>query len=295
MPLLTAFFDDSGSHLESERFVIAGNIASNEAWGRFCEAWNSQMTAWNLRWFHMKDAECEPGRNAFAGWRRDARHAAIHRFAKLVSDHRAAAVAVTYDHQAWRDTIARLPDCYPGMVSKRNPYADAFTLTLSLVRQLCDASGVAPGDVALVFATQTGSHGAARRAYKAVSHLMSFPEPEFQEIRQQPELQAADMMAWYVNRRRTRPQEPRRPRHEPLRRLPIAETFFDQTMLRHVADQESSFLKAMMHANESGEDLSDSGLELLRRYLGALTGEDPTCGMPSGFRPTPPVPEQPDL
>ncbi len=64
--MLSAYFDESGTHDDSKVFVVAGLIAPVEKWERLSESWTKTLRREGLEHFHMVD--CCHGVGLFEGW-----------------------------------------------------------------------------------------------------------------------------------------------------------------------------------------------------------------------------------
>src|SRR5688572_17388146 len=53
--MLAAYFDESGTHKGSNWVAVAGYVADASAWVRYDEKWKSELTAYQLPFFHMKE------------------------------------------------------------------------------------------------------------------------------------------------------------------------------------------------------------------------------------------------
>jgi len=78
--LLDGYFDDSGTHEASDAVTVAGYLSSPEVWAKFVEEWQSALTEWGLRFFHMTDFANRA--KLYADWTDQERR---YRFARLVS------------------------------------------------------------------------------------------------------------------------------------------------------------------------------------------------------------------
>ena len=67
--MLTAYFDASGSPVESEVLVVAGFIAEANRWIEFEKAWKRVLSSYGVKSLHMKDYT--QSFREFAGWDRD--------------------------------------------------------------------------------------------------------------------------------------------------------------------------------------------------------------------------------
>lgn len=74
--MLTAYFDESSSHLEAEVFVLAGLVSTVKQWRRLEAGWQRVLAREGLDDYHAVD--CAHGTEAFKSWSRE-RRGAIHR------------------------------------------------------------------------------------------------------------------------------------------------------------------------------------------------------------------------
>lgn len=66
MAMMTAYFDESGTHGASEIITVAGYVASVEQWKKFVEPWAQSLKEVGVDYFHMTDVENMQGQ--FRGW-----------------------------------------------------------------------------------------------------------------------------------------------------------------------------------------------------------------------------------
>lgn len=83
--MLSAYFDESGTHDDSEFFVVAGLVASPDAWERLTKAWQRILASEEVEAFHMVDF-CH-SRSAFEGWPKERRDRLIIRLIDTIKKH----------------------------------------------------------------------------------------------------------------------------------------------------------------------------------------------------------------
>jgi hypothetical protein len=85
--MLTAYFDDSGSHADSDVVLWNGLFGNQHQWRFFGELWAAKLQAPSpgkdpLKRFHMYD--CQYGEGEFLGWSRTAREFLIHELGGII-------------------------------------------------------------------------------------------------------------------------------------------------------------------------------------------------------------------
>jgi hypothetical protein len=55
--ILTAYFDESGTHSGSEAVAVAGYVSTPDRWERFGQEWREALAAYNIEYF------CRVGRS----------------------------------------------------------------------------------------------------------------------------------------------------------------------------------------------------------------------------------------
>src|SRR5207302_10270039 len=87
--MLTAYFDDSGTHDDSAFVLLGGLYGTDEQWEAFDIAWRAKLAAAvpdkpSLRRFHMFD--CQHGDGEFVGYSKPERDALIHDLRNIIID-----------------------------------------------------------------------------------------------------------------------------------------------------------------------------------------------------------------
>jgi hypothetical protein len=78
-----AYFDDSGTHKQSEIAVCAGYIASVEQWRHFERNWKEADNGEHFMPFHT--ADCRAGRKQFTGWDEQRKERVIRRLIGIIN------------------------------------------------------------------------------------------------------------------------------------------------------------------------------------------------------------------
>jgi Protein of unknown function (DUF3800) len=106
--VLSAYFDDSGTHSDSDVVVMAGFIGTEDQWEPFDEAWKAKLKEPLpgkpiLRRFHM--AQCVARRGEFIGYSDAESDAVIHDFRQLILDAKLTGHVMAVDKVAWDEII----------------------------------------------------------------------------------------------------------------------------------------------------------------------------------------------
>jgi hypothetical protein len=106
--MLRAFFDDSGTHRQSDVALIGGLIGTREQWEKFEEQWAAKLIAPllgkpALRRFHL--SECNACDGDFADYSRAESDAVIHDFRQIIIDAKLISIASAVDRRTWNEFI----------------------------------------------------------------------------------------------------------------------------------------------------------------------------------------------
>jgi hypothetical protein len=233
MATLRAFFDDTGTHDGSKYMAIGGCVATAGAWDAFAHEWAEHLKSWDLEWFHMTDAESkrEPPYRSWTDAHRDSRVGIL---ARMVQRAIAVNIGVIVPAASYKEKVTnklrgeakRLGDI------EGNPYYTAFPLIFRGIGLTCKAFNVEKSDVEIVFAEQAKLGPRVLEVWKQYIRDEGYQEPVFRPVQKLPPLQAADMVAWFVNRKFTRPNEPIRDRHSALKNRLLYAPFTEDHVAR---------------------------------------------------------------
>jgi hypothetical protein len=198
--MLTAYFDDSGTHDDSEVVIWAGVCGNQYQWQAFSDDWHAKLQVPSpgkspLSRFHMTD--CQGARNEFEGWSRTATDFLVHELGEIIIKkglwgYASAARRKDWDELITGDARAALGD------------AEGFCVRNVYVKTTDWAKNWAGGtDLAFVFddrphrrlenKTIFDMFQRHHRAAKQTPELVSITFASSQKILP---LQAADMIAW---------------------------------------------------------------------------------------------------
>ncbi|MCH7655901.1 MAG: DUF3800 domain-containing protein [Chloroflexi bacterium] len=83
--LYTVYFDESGTHGESNVAVVAGFISNRTEWEAFSREWHQVLSDSGLDYFHMTDFENR--RRQFHGWTEDKKRDLLDKLLPIIHEH----------------------------------------------------------------------------------------------------------------------------------------------------------------------------------------------------------------
>jgi hypothetical protein len=262
--ILKAHVDDSSSEQEDKLLVLAGYVHSADVWAQFSDDWQAILaTSPSIEYFKMREAENLSGQ--FLGWEPIAKNAKVHALADVIDKHAPWSIECSVSRRDY-ENIARPVRPY----DLRFPYFDAFYALITKLAQWHSQLGLTV-PVDFVFDEQ-GEIGA--EAVIWYEHIKSMQPPNirallgstpvFKDDKQVLPLQAADMLAWHIRRRKeARNRNEYRPVIEKLFPLLHASVPLGEEYLRKIAKEMSE----IPHVGLTTEK-KDSVKGILRDLLG---------------------------
>lgn len=236
MVVLQGYFDESGTHADSDSVVLAGFLSTFERWQQFEAEWNKSLAEYDLPFFHMTDFANQVGH--YASWSEDMRRARLGRLLEIVHGHAMASYGVSLSKKVFEAAFTPSAKRVVG-----NPYSFAalhcFLLVGTDLRQL-------DGEAWATHILESGANGTGEilSAYDFLvkidaTELTRMVSLRFEDKRLFVPLQAADILAYemykeHSNQVGVRHQQQRYPFHL-LYQMPHNWKFFGEQDIREFA------------------------------------------------------------
>jgi len=195
--MLTAYFDDSGTHPDSDIVLMAGFFGNTYQWDLFDKKWAAQLASpcpgkEPLSRFHM--AECQASDGEFLGWKRHETDFLVHELGTIILKTGIYGFGGAMSRKAYESLIVG---------EQRRATGDAETICIvNCFTTILDlAKIVAPGQpIAMVFDDRPQKRGDIQKIYDAYRGMDGggFVSLTFASSKKMLPLQAADLLAWEV-------------------------------------------------------------------------------------------------
>ncbi len=199
---LQAFVDDSRSDIDGRNLVLAGYVHAAENWVRFSDDWKTVLnTPPAIRYFRMAEAQNLSGE--FKDWTETDRDRKIENLSKIIYEYNPWSFECWVSQKAF-DRILRPVAPY----DLKNPYMVCFYGTIVTLARYHARQGISlPVD--FVFDEQGGLGAFVVFWYEwikqwqdpSISALLG-STPIFRDDKKMLPLQAADLLAWHLRRRK---------------------------------------------------------------------------------------------
>lgn len=201
--VMQAFFDDGESFRRGNLRLLAGFVASDDAWSAFSDEWRTLLAKHELPFLHTSDFLSAQGDHRTVALTPPERVAVVREFIGAVRKHVHCGIGVTIDAEAFADLMARVPKAAP-------PKAPRKPEDFCLLRVLAQAVARyeehdAPRPMLLTFDDSTKDSMRFYESYQFVRRIS--PELRskvigiaFCDDKLVPAVQAADMLACIAGR-----------------------------------------------------------------------------------------------
>ena len=198
--MLTAYFDDSGTHPSSELVLWYGLMGNDFQWAHFDSLWAAKLKEPSpgkpaLSRFHM--APCQAGDGEFTGWGRMATDFLVHELGDIILRCGLWSDGVAIPRKDWDELVT-------GNLRIALGDAEGYSLRIAFVRATQWAREKGGDDkIAFVFDKRKEREAEGKRIFQLFEHLSQI-EPNavkptsltFADSASTRPLQAADLVAW---------------------------------------------------------------------------------------------------
>lgn len=195
--ILTAYFDESGTHKGAPAVSVAGYVSTKERWESFETEWRESLAIYNIDHFHMTDFIA--GQGQFKNWPRQKKRLRLRKLIDAVNHHALAAIGIVIPmsfYQALSEQERVVCD---------SPYRIAAMQCCAEISRWLDTYDPS-AEVAYVF--EVGAKGAGKVAEffrasmneKGVREQLRILSFKFEDKKRFVPLQAADILAWELYR-----------------------------------------------------------------------------------------------
>lgn len=191
--MLHAYFDDSGTHSNSDIVVWAGFVVSEKKWTAFDAEWRVLLANpdWKLSHFHMYDVV--HGDGECMGWEQGKRDRCIYEFREIILKHGLHGIGNTISKKDWEEIV---------IPSKIFSYpAESFGLSAAIA--LTRHHKQDEDEISIIFDNTKRDVNAVNKGidyYKNDGGKPKLVDVLFVDMKQFTGLQAADMLAWETYR-----------------------------------------------------------------------------------------------
>lgn len=234
--VLKAFIDDSGSGGDSPWVVLAGYVATAEAWNGFEAAW-CQVLADNPRidCFHASEAESLRGAGQWAGVSKDERDSKLDRLIAVIQKFELQPISVRMRQSEYERQIkGGVPPFWD------DPYYILLNALIVQFGSLIPDRFPDAGQVELVFDNHERHRKRGLRFYnrmadgvQSLSEIIN-PNIHYENDEDFPGLQAADLLAWQIRRAFSVTTEPRRRHYDDARSGQAGHPLFEFVLTRAI-------------------------------------------------------------
>jgi hypothetical protein len=201
--MLTTYFDDSGTNLESDAVLWCGVFGNHYQWEYFRQLWASKLNASvpgkePLERFHM--ASCNASDGEFLRWSRTETDYLVHELVDVILKCGLYSDGAAISRKDWDDLVK-------GNLRTALGDAEGYSLRMAFVRASKWARGQGANEISIVFDRRKGREEEGKRIFQLFEHFAKI-EPsavkpisfKFDDSYRTLPLQAADLVAWHQYR-----------------------------------------------------------------------------------------------
>lgn len=205
--MFTAYFDDSGTHKQSDIAIAACYISTKNSWQSFVEEWDVIRREEGFDAFHMAEfvAKRDQGHEPWCNWSNEKKERVFSRIARTINKHKRVGISVGIPKKHWDGT----PDWIRGHFGQQH-YTFAVRMCMNAIaRWRRDTRIIAP--IRYTFDWEM-NHSEKRIEITKILDLLTQPnnqptgdliglEPRgygFEHKEEFKPLQAADILAWQM-------------------------------------------------------------------------------------------------
>lgn len=192
--MLLAFADESGHAADpkADHFGLAGLIAPEDNWSAFRAHWNSALADLGVDAFHMR--QFAHRRGPFKDWPEERRRVLLDRLLSAIEGMKPTIIGSVISLTAWRTLD----------VADQKMFVDPYYASIQEFAHMAAVHGATVGqdDVEVILSQNSEFAGRASSLFASLttSHTMpkSVRDYRFADMRTEPALQAADLVAYEV-------------------------------------------------------------------------------------------------
>lgn len=234
--MLTAYFDESGTHLGSKVIVVAGYLASDEQWLKFKDEWSQVFSDYEIDYFHMTDFES--GYKQFKSLSKHNKQRLLDRLLTFLRIRARFGIGAAFYISSYDELVA---EGYGDEVG--SPYYWCAAICLHAVKRWANKQSC-QYPITLVFEKGAKESGEFQKSFKKYRTTQDYKDNyrisslTFLDKRQSLPLQAADILAYETwkylcNELAANPRRPRWSMME-LSKIPFKWYYADKDALRQV-------------------------------------------------------------
>ena len=136
--MLYLYLDETGTHAEAGNIGVAGYLAREEQWSAFQAAWQEELTAYSIPFFHMTDFLARRGH--FQDWPEQKRMPRLRKLIRIINRHAAASIGQVIPVKLFAEVRTRYP------LARGSAYHYCAVATFAWAAQIADSWDLPPSE-----------------------------------------------------------------------------------------------------------------------------------------------------